>query len=92
MYDLVFQTEDMKVEVEWFDNKPFIHCEVYNWSSSVYRKHIHYWNEFISILKQNGIQNYYSLLPKNNKILKFNKMMGLKIHKELENHYLMIGE
>lgn len=92
MRDLVFETDSMRVEVEWFENKPFIHCTVYKWSISVYRKHLPLWNYFISILKENNIKEYYSVIDKDNKILKFNQMMGLKIAKEFDNHYLMIGE
>ena len=93
MYDLAFETEDMKVEVEWFDNKPFIHCQAYNWSISIYRKHLPLWHYFLTILRENNINNYYSFISKgDNKLLKFQKLMGLKIHKEFETHYLMIGE
>jgi len=93
MRDLVFETENYKLETEWFENKPFLHCEVYKWNISIYKKLVKDWNGFLSILKDNQINEWYSIIPKgDSKLLKFQKLFGLQILKETETHYLMRGK
>lgn len=93
MRDIVFETENYKLEVEWFKNKPFLHCDVYMWNISIYRKFVKDWNNFLLILKENGINEWYSVIPKgDSKLLKFQKLFGLQILNEFETYYLMRGK
>ena len=89
--DIVFETDAMKVEVEWYDCKPYIHCTVNKWTPSIYKQHLPLWYNFLSLLRANKIPEFYSIIPKDKKILKFNKLMGLEVFEETETYYLMRG-
>lgn len=55
----------------------FAHCEVKQWSKSIYKQHLQIWYNILNQLEDKGVTHLHTMLSVNdNKALKYNMMMG----------------
>jgi len=88
--DIKIRADFGHIRVEFFKGVPFIHVHINEWTKSNARKCKAYEAVLINLLKLMGFKKMFSLIPKDDPfILKWNLKWGMKIHKELENDYMM---
>lgn len=72
-------------KVEVVEDRLFAHVSITKWSKSIFVKYVDVWEQFKQHALNNGYEYIYSIIPKDNKILKFNLMFGATIVYEEEN-------
>ena len=80
----LFQTDDIHTELEIYNDVPYLHCTVTNWSKSKYKEFLNYWYLTEVELERKGIDYLFCVSP-NSKVTKFAEMFGFKVIVSGEN-------
>ena len=68
--------------MELFEDQPYIHCEVSNWSPSLFKKYLIVFEVVKNRLREEGYSKMYSgLMEEDVKTIKFNQMFGFEIER-----------
>lgn len=87
---IVWEDNDFRAEIEVINRQPFMHLEVFNWSKSVAIKMYEQFELAQKLLYIGGARQLFSLIPKSEaKIIKFNRMYGMRFLKEHGDHIIM---
>lgn len=79
MYKDLLITNDYEVFVEEKEGLPFIHCTVYNWTPSVYKRLKKDWEQAVKSLDSDTVSAVFSAIKEGDKnSLKFQKLFGMK--------------
>lgn len=87
MFEDAFKDDSCHLYIQWINELPFIHCKVFDWKLSTYKK---LWQEYSNLVTTYGV--IYSYIPKDSNIYKFNTMFGMTLVEETEYGYFMKSE
>ena len=74
-------------------NKPYLHLEFKGeWSIKLYREYAQHFNNITQYLKEQGHSHVYVIIPKDEKLLRFEQLFGFEISSETDNMYYLQQE
>lgn len=84
------ELDEMLLEGELHHGNMFLHFEFKGekFTKSLYVDFLEIWDITINSLKERGINEVFSFIPKDNKIAKWQEMFGLTLLIEFEDNYL----
>jgi len=89
MSDVLWETDFCKVRVKWVVGLPFIHCDVYKWSPSIYREMKKEWPAILKAFSDNGVHTVFSCVPSSDSLVnKWQVMWGMNKEVEADGHIL----
>lgn len=76
-------------KLEIVDGKLFAHVSISKWNKSTLVKCVDVWEQFKAHAIDSGYTEMYSIVPIDQKVLKFNLMFGAEILKELDECFVL---
>lgn len=70
-FDVVYQDQDLIVAVEWYNNIPMLHHDIFNWNKTTSKKFTEAINNLCKLLKDNGINGLWSYHFKDDKNINY---------------------
>lgn len=87
---IIWESKDFKFEIEIRHKIPFLHIQIFTWNMEIARLLMKLVDSAKAMLYIGGARVAYTLIPKTDeKAIRFNKMYGLRVIKELEKDVLM---
>ena len=75
------------------DNKPYLHLEFNGeWSLKLYREYARHFESITQYLKEQGHTHVYVIIPKDEKLVRFEQLFGFEISTETDSMYFMQQE
>lgn len=82
----IIQDENLHLSCEYSPHVPtllVIHCDIFNWSHSLYKKYILLWEKIRSDMKVQGIKTLGIIVPEDDiKLMKFATMFGFNVESD----------
>lgn len=78
MKQTLIQNDKYHLMVEWgYEDCPFLHLDIFQWSPSLYREYKIVWQEVLKWFEQQGYNEVFILIPDNDpKLYKFETKFG----------------
>jgi len=89
---IAVEHEHFTLSIEFAEGEPFFHMDLRKWSKDLYKMYLSIFGEVLMFLKDKGFNKVYVVIPKDEKLLKFESMFGFKILDDTTEHYLMVQE
>jgi hypothetical protein len=89
----VVNNDDGRLVIQWVNELPFIHLQLYNWSVDGYKKYWAIWLDLLKDLAERGHPCVFVLIPDNDeKLYKFETMFGFVEASRVDNSILMVKD
>lgn len=78
----VFKDENGWLRLQLIQGKMFVHYENFRFSPSIYKKTIDQFIDVCEALKASGVDEVYTCVPNEQKVIKFQEMFGFNVEAE----------
>ncbi len=92
-YEEVINNDNGRLRIQWVDGIPFIHLQLYHWSTQAYKEYKRIWSKLLKDLGSKGVPCVFVIIPDNDeKLYHFEQMFGFEEAEHTEGCFLMVKD
>jgi hypothetical protein len=92
-YEDVINNDNGRLRIQWVDDVPFIHLQLYRWSAQAYKEYKRIWSKLLKDLGSKDIPCVFVYIPDNDeKLYHFEQLFGFQEVEHSDGYFLMVKD
>ena len=92
-YEEIINNDDGRLRIQWVNDLPFIHLQLYNWTPSAFKKYKVIWSKLLKDLGSKGVPCVFVMIPDDDeKLYHFEQMFGFEEAEHGQGYFLMVKD
>jgi hypothetical protein len=89
----IINNDEGRLRIQWVNELPFIHLQLYVWSPSAFKKYKRIWSNLLKDLGTKGVPCVFVMIPDDDeKLYHFEEMFGFKEAEHGDGYFLMVKD